>query len=126
MRKVRLLFLLGALIAIGATPAAMGQDRNTGLDDMSQSKDHMANQPKATTTDQAKPSDKSKAKEDRKAKEAKKEDDGHRKHWYSMPHRHKKQDNGAKADIKAKDAKNSNSKMVAATPVNNKKSEHQV
>lgn len=116
MRKLRLLFLLGVLMAIGATPAAMGQDRNTGLDEMSQSKDRIANQPKANTADQDKISDKKEAKQD----------DGHRKHWWSPPHRHKKQDKNAKADIKAKDAKNSKDKAVAATPSNNKKSKHQV
>lgn len=120
---MRLLFLLGILIAIGATSSAMGQDRNTGLDDMSQSKDHIANQPKATNTDQIKASDKSKAKENKK--EAKKEDNGHRKHWWSLPHRHKKQDKDAKADIKAKDGKNSNNKTVAANP-SSKASGHQV
>src|SRR6185437_9723141 len=121
MRKVRLLFLLGILIAIGATSAAMGQDRNTGLDAMSQSKDHIASQPRAANTDQAKPSDKSKAQETKK--EAKKEDDGHRKHWWSLPHlRHKKQDK----DAMAKDAKNSNKKAVATPRASNKSSEHQV
>lgn len=89
MQRVRLLFLLGLVLAVGATCVA---------------KDQAA----APTKDQAQKQDR-----DSKHQKAKdKSDEGGRKHWWSPPHRHKKHDAGA-----PQAGTDSNSKTASVKPV---------
>lgn len=93
MHRLRLLLLLGLVLAVGGTPLAQGQDGTSGLD-----------QYKTVDPDT----------KHEKAKD--KNNDGHRKHWWSLPHfRHKKHDSDS--DVH-QTATNSTSRTVAAKPVN--------
>ena len=93
MHRLRLLMLLGLVLAVGGTPLAKGQDGTSGLD-----------QYKTVDPDT----------KHEKAKD--KNNDGHRKHWWSLPHfRHKKHDSGSDT---TQAGASSSSKTVAAKPVN--------
>ncbi len=71
MRRIRLLVLLGVVLAVGATAQA---------------------KTKGSTTNQ---------KQEQNSKDQAKSNDGHRKHWWSMPHfHHKKADAKQTADAK--------------------------
>ncbi len=86
----RLLLMLGLVLAVGATPLVKGQD---GMSSLDQDK---------------------KIERDSKPDKAKKNNDGHRKHWWSLPHfRHKKQQSDSAARPAAT---NSSTKMVAVKP----------
>ncbi len=112
MHNLRLLFLLVVVGALGATCAAQSQDGAGGLDDQVQNKFGDKDQ------------DQAKAKADKKREKAKaKNNDGRRKHWYSMPHfRHKKHDTDSAA---RQPQANSNSKTASAKPVKNASSPKQ-
>jgi len=93
MHRLRLLLLLGLVLAVGGAPLAKAQDATSGLD-------QYKTVPPDTTHDKAKNEN----------------TDGHRKHWWSLPHlRHKKHDNGSAA---TQTGASSSSKIVAAKPVN--------
>lgn len=87
MQRVRLLFLLGVVLAVGATCIAKDQAA-TPAKDQAQSQDRNNKKDKA------------------------KNDEGHRKHWWSPPHlRHKKHDAANQAGM------NSSSKPATVKPV---------
>lgn len=101
MHRLKLHFILGLAVALGAS-TARAQDASKGLDDQVQNK--------FDTQDQ----DSGKTKKQDQAKV--KNDDGHRKHWYSMPRfHHKKHDKDAATP---QSQANANSKTVAAKPIN--------
>ena len=98
MHRVRLLFLLGLLFALSATPLVRAQDATSGLD-----------QNKTVAPDT-------------KPEKAKDKDKSHRKHWWSPPHLHlhhkkNKKDSGA-SQAETNTKMSSSSKPVAQTPVN--------
>lgn len=95
MHRLRLLLLLGLVFAVGGTPLAKAQDATSGLD-------QYKTVPPDTKQDKAKTKDQN--------------NDGHRKHWWSLPHlRHKKHE----SESAARPAEtNSSSRTVAAKPVN--------
>ena len=100
MHRLKLHFILGLAVALGAS-TARAQDATKGLDDQVQNK--------FDTQDQ----DSGKTKKQDKVKV--KNDDGHRKHWYSMPHfHHKKHDK----DAAVPQSQPSVTKTVAAKPMN--------
>jgi len=71
MRRLRLLVLLGVVLAVGATAQA---------------------KTKGSTADQ---------KQEQNSKDQARNNDGHRKHWWSLPHfHHKKADAKQKTDVK--------------------------
>lgn len=101
MYRLRLPLLLGLALAVGATPLAKGQDDL----DRYKSQDPDSKHDKAKNKKQAKI----------------KNDDGRRKHWYSLPHfRHKKHDNDSDARRTATtpSSKNAAAKPVAAKSMN--------
>ena len=105
MQKLRLLFLLVVVVAFGVTCVAQSQDGTGGLDDQVQNK--------FADKDQDQP----KAKADKKQGPKVKSNEGHRKHWWSLPHlRHKKHDNDYAA--RQQQAKSDN-KTASAKSVNN-------
>ncbi|MGH9568783.1 MAG: hypothetical protein ACRD4F_04050, partial [Candidatus Angelobacter sp.] len=74
MHRVRLLLFLSLVLAVGATSVAMGQDETSVYHDQSQKQERDGNKAKANNND------------------------GHRKHWWSMPHfHHKKHQNDSVA-----------------------------
>jgi hypothetical protein len=77
MRRLRLLVLLGVVLAVGASAQA-------------KAKDH------PSTHDQ---------KQEQNSKDQSNNNDGHRKHWWSLPHVHHKKSDAKKADAKKGDAK---------------------
>jgi hypothetical protein len=90
MQRVRFLFLLGLVLAVGATSVAKGQDGTPFSKDRDRNSKH--------------------------AKAESKDNDGHRKHWWSPPHlRHKKHVSDSAA---SRTGTNSSSKTVAASPMN--------
>lgn len=92
MHRLRLLMLLGLVLAVGGTPLAKGQDKY-GLDQ-----------------------DKSLDQDVKHDKAKNQNNDGHRKHWWSLPHlRHKKHDSGSDT---TQTGASSSSKTVATKPVN--------
>ncbi|HEX7286826.1 MAG TPA: hypothetical protein VF532_11635 [Candidatus Angelobacter sp.] len=79
MHRIQLLLLLSLVLALGAPPLAKGQD---GLQEL----DRYKTQEPDTKQDKAKA----------KKQATNKNDDGHRKHWWSLPHfRHKKQESAS-------------------------------
>lgn len=95
MHRLKLLLFLGVVLAVAGTPLVKAQGATSGLDQYKTvPPDPKQDQAKAKTKDQ--------------------NNDGHRKHWWSMPHfRHKKHDSDARqADTKM----NASSKPAAATP----------
>src|SRR5260370_7437983 len=92
MHRIRLLFLLGLVLALGAASVAKGQD---GTSVFSKGR----NQDTDSKHDKAKNKNK----------------DGHRKHWWSPPRLHKKYGSDSAA---GRTGTNSSSKTVAAKPMN--------
>ena len=94
MHRLRLLLLLGLVFAVGGMPLAKAQDATSGLD-------QYKTVPPDTKQDKAKTKDQ--------------DNDGHRKHWWSLPHfRHKKHE----SESAARPAETNSSKTVAAKPMN--------
>ncbi len=92
MHRIRLLFLLGLVLALGATSVAKGQD-GTSVFSKGQNQDSDSKHDKAKS----------------------KNKDGHRKHWWSPPRLHKKHGSDSAA---GRTGMNSSSKIVAAKPMN--------
>jgi hypothetical protein len=99
MDRLRLPLFLGIVLAVGAPPLAKGQDGSSELD-------------RYKTQEPEIKHDKSKDKKQATSKN----NDGHRKHWWSLPHfRHKKQDSNSNA----RTTNNARGKAAAVKPVNN-------
>jgi hypothetical protein len=98
MDRLRLPLLLGLVLAVGAPPLAKGQDGSSDLD-------------RYKTQEPDSKHDKSKDKKQAKIKD----NDGHRKHWWSLPHfRHKKQQSDSNARMTPT---KSSSKSATVKPV---------
>jgi hypothetical protein len=101
MHRSRLFFLLPLAVAFALTGVAQAQDGTRNLDDQIQNKFSDKDQDNG----KAKKQDKDKVKND----------DGHRRHWYSLPHfRHKKHDNESAA---RQPQNKSNTQTAAAQPM---------
>jgi hypothetical protein len=97
MHRLKLLLFLGVVLAVSGTPLVKAQEATSGLD-------QYKTVPPDPKQDQA------------KAKVKDQNNDGHRKHWWSLPHlRHKKHD----SDARQPEAKmNASSKPAAPAPAN--------
>jgi hypothetical protein len=88
MLKSRLTLFCTIVFALAGTRTAKAQDGAGSLDDQIQNKYSEREPDKAATAHQ-------------KDKTQAKNDDGHRKHWWSMPHfRHKKKDENSASQLK--------------------------
>ena len=111
MHKSQLILLCVIVLVLAGARAAKAQDGTGSLDDQIQNKYSEREPDKAATTHQQ---DKTKAKND----------DGHRKHWWSLPHfHHKKNDEHSISQIKTQPKRNtvSTSSQAVSKPAAQKR-----